>query len=62
MLRTLPQARVDAILATRHERRLARHGLPPIGGAPRSTIGDVLARRGLSRLRYQDGPTGILIR
>jgi transposase InsO family protein len=60
--RALPQERVDAILAARHEHRLGPHRLAPIVGVSRSTIGDVLARHGLSRLRDQDGPTGIPIR
>jgi transposase InsO family protein len=60
--RALPQARVDEILAARHEHRFGPHRLAPIVGVPRSTIGDVLARHGLSRLRDQDGPTGIPIR
>ena len=62
MPRSLSQARVDAILAARHEHRVGPHRLAPIVGTPRSTIGDVLARHGLSRLADQDGPTGIPIR
>jgi transposase InsO family protein len=60
--RALPQVQVDAILAARHEHRFGPHRLAPITGVPRSTIGDLLARRGLSRLRDQDGPTGIPVR
>jgi transposase InsO family protein len=60
--RSLPQAQVDAILAARHEHRFGPHRLAPITGVPRSTIGDVLVRHGLSRLRDQDGPTGIPVR
>jgi transposase InsO family protein len=60
--RALSQARVDAVLAARHEHRLGPHRLAPLTGVPRSTIGDILARRGLSRLRDQDGPTGIPVR
>ena len=60
--RALPQARVDAILAARHEHRSGPHRLARIVGVPRSTIGDVLSRHGLSRLRDQDGPTAIPIR
>ena len=60
--RALPQEQVDAILAARHEHRLGPHRLAPLTGVPRSTIGDVLRRHGLSRLRDQDGPTGIPIR
>lgn len=44
--RALPQARVDAILAARHEHRFGLHRLAPIVGIPRSTIGDVLTRTG----------------
>jgi len=60
--RALSQVQVDAILAARHHHRFGPHRLAPIVGVPRSTIGDVLARRGLSRLRDQDRPTGIPIR
>jgi transposase-like protein len=60
--RALPQTLVDAILAARHEHRFGPHRLAPLTGVPRSTIGDVLLRHGLSRLRDQDGPTGIPIR
>jgi transposase InsO family protein len=60
--RALPQTRVDEILAARHEHRVGPHRLARLVGVPRSTIGDVLARRGLSRLRDQDGPTAIPIR
>jgi transposase InsO family protein len=60
--RALPQVQVDAILAARHEHRFGPHRLAPIVGVPRSTIGDVLTRHGLSRLADQDGPTGIPIR
>ena len=60
--RALAQTRVDVILAARHQHRLGPHRLAPIVGVPRSTIGDVLARHGLSRLRDQDGPTGIPVR
>jgi transposase InsO family protein len=62
MPRSLPQERVDAILVARHRHRYGPHRLAPLVGVPRSTIGDVLARRGLSRLRDQDRPTGIPIR
>ena len=60
--RALPQVRIDAILTARHAHRFGPHRLAPIVGIPRSTIGDVLTRHGLSRLRDQDGPTGIPIR
>jgi transposase InsO family protein len=62
MPRALPQAQVDAILAARHEHRFGPHRLAPLVEVPRSTIGDVLHRHGLSRLRDQDGPTGIPVR
>jgi transposase InsO family protein len=62
MPRSLPQDLVDAVLAARHEHRFGPHRLAPIVGVPRSTIGDILTRRGLSRLADQDGPTGIPIR
>jgi transposase InsO family protein len=62
MPRSLPQERVDAILAARHQHRFGPHRLAPIVGVPRSTIGDILVRHGLSRLADQDGPTGIPIR
>jgi hypothetical protein len=62
MPRSLPRDRVDAILAARHEHRFGPHRLAPIVGVPRSTIGDILARHGLSRLADQDGPTGVPIR
>ncbi len=60
--RALPRATVDAIVAARHEHRYGPHRLAPIVGVPRSTIGDVLMRLGLSRLRDQDGPSGVPIR
>ncbi len=62
MPRALPQAQIAAILAARHEHRFGPHRLAPIVGVPRSTIGDVLTRHGLSRLRDQDRATGIPIR
>ncbi len=60
--RALPREQVDAILTARHEHRFGPHRLAPMVGIPRSTIGDVLTRHGLSRLRDQDGSTGIPIR
>ena len=60
--RALPRVRIKAILAARHQHRFGPHRLARIVGVPRSTIGDVLARHGLSRLCDQDGPTGIPIR
>ena len=60
--RALPQGQVEAIFAARHAHRFGPHRLARIVGVPRSTIGDVLARHGLSRLRDQDGPSGVPIR
>ncbi len=60
--RALPASQVEAILAARHAHRFGPHRLARIVGVPRSTVGDVLARHGLSRLRDQDGPSGIPIR
>ena len=60
--RALPRGRVEVILAARHQHRFGPHRLAPIVGVPRSTIGDVLARHGLSRLRDQDCPSGIPVR
>lgn len=60
--RALPQERVDAILAARHAHRFGPHRLVPITGVPRSTIGDVLRRHGLSRLADRDRPSGVPIR
>ncbi|MGO9178395.1 MAG: hypothetical protein ACLQBX_11195 [Candidatus Limnocylindrales bacterium] len=53
---------MDAILTARQAHRFGPHRLAPIVGVPRSTIGDVLARHGLSRRHDQDRPTGIPIR
>jgi transposase len=58
----LPAATIAAILIARHELSYGPHRLAPLVGVPRSTIGDVLRRRGLSRLRDRDRPTGIPIR
>lgn len=60
--RSLPQPTVEAILVARHELGVGPHRLSPVLGVPRSTIGDVLRRRGLSRLADRDRPTGIPIR
>lgn len=60
--RALPQEQVDAILAARHEHRFGPHRLAPLLGIPRSTIGDVLERHGLSRLADSDRPSGVPIR
>jgi transposase InsO family protein len=53
---------VAAILRARHELGVGPHRLAPVVGVPRSTIGDVLRRHGLSRLADRDRPTGIPIR
>ena len=60
--RALAGGTVEAILAARHELGVGPHRLAPLVGVPRSTIGDVLRRHGLSRLRDRDRPTGIPIR
>jgi transposase InsO family protein len=60
--RALGREVVAAILAARHETRYGPHRLAAMLGLPRSTIGDVLARSGLSRLRDLDRPTGVPIR
>jgi len=60
--RALPGETVEAILVARHELGFGPHRLAPVVGVPRSTIGDVLHRHGLSRLRDRDRPTGIPIR
>jgi len=60
--RALPKAQVEAILLARHELGVGPHRLAPLLGIPRSTIGDVLERHGLSRLADRDRPTGIPIR
>jgi transposase InsO family protein len=60
--RSLAPAQVAAILAARHELGLGSHRLAPVVGSPRSTIGDVRRRHGLSRLRDRDRPSGVPIR
>ena len=60
--RSLAPGQVAAILAARHELGLGPHRLAPVVGSPRSTIGDVLRRHGLSRLRDRDRPSGVPIR
>jgi len=60
--RSLPRERVEAILAARHDLGQGPHRLASALGIPRSTIGDVLRRHGLSRLADRDRPTGIPIR
>jgi len=60
--RALAVESVRAILVARHELGYGPHRLAPVVGVPRSTIGDVLRRHGLSRLGDRDRPTGIPIR
>lgn len=60
--RALEPEVVAAIVRARHELGVGPHRLAPVLGVPRSTIGDVLRRRGLSRLADRDRPTGIPIR
>jgi transposase InsO family protein len=60
--RVLAEEKVRAILVARHELGYGPHRLAAVVGMPRSTIGDVLRRHGLSRLRDRDRPTGIPIR
>ena len=60
--RALAQEQVDAILAARHVHRFGPHRLASLVGSPRSTIGDVLSRHGLSRLADTDRPSGVPIR
>jgi transposase InsO family protein len=60
--RRLPDDRVQAILRERVRRRYGPHRLAPLLGLPRSTIGDVLARTGYSRLRDADRPSGVPVR
>lgn len=60
--RSLDQETVETILVHRHELGVGPHRLTAALGIPRSTIGDVLRRHGLSRLADRDRPTGIPIR
>jgi transposase InsO family protein len=60
--RALPAERVQAILVARHELGFGPHRLAYVVDIPRATIGDVLRRHGLSRLRDRDRPTGVPIR
>ena len=57
--RRLPQETVEAILVHRHELGVGPHRLASALDVPRSTIGDVLRRHGLSRVADRDRPTGI---
>ena len=60
--RALPRERVEAILAARVAHRYGPHRLAYLTGHPRSTISDVLARAGMSRLDYADKLTGAPVR
>ena len=60
--RALAPEKVSAILVARHELGYGPHRLAPIVDVPRSTIGDVLRRHGLSRLADRDRPSGVPIR
>jgi transposase InsO family protein len=60
--RALLEPQVQAILVARHELGFGPHRLAAVVDVPRSTIGDVLRRHGLSRLSDRDRPTGIPIR
>jgi len=58
----LPREAVEAILAARVARRYGPHRLAYLTGHPRSTISDVLARAGMSRLDHADKLTGAPLR
>ncbi len=60
--RSLPRAQVERILAARVETGYGPHRLAYLTGHPRSTIGDVLRRAGMSRLDHGDRLTGAPIR
>jgi transposase InsO family protein len=60
--RTTPPEVVRAILRERVRRRYGPHRLAPLLGLPRSTISDVLARTGFSRLADADRPSGVPLR
>jgi transposase InsO family protein len=60
--RALADEVVAQILVARHELGYGPHRLAPRLGVPRSTIGDVLRRHGMSRRADCDRPTGIPIR
>ena len=60
--RALPEADVQRIIETRMTLRVGPHRLAPVLGMPRSTIGEVLRRHGLSRLRDLDRASGVPIR
>jgi transposase InsO family protein len=60
--RALAQEQVAAILGARVSHRFGPHRLAYLTGHPRSTISDVLARAGMSRLDYADKLTGAPLR
>lgn len=62
MPRALPAEVVQRVIETRMTLRVGPHRLAPILQMPRSTIGEILRRHGLSRLRDLDRTSGIPIR
>ena len=60
--RALPQEQVALILDARVTHRFGPHRLAYLTGHPRSTISDVLARAGMSRLDHADKLTGAPVR
>jgi transposase InsO family protein len=60
--RALPRSEIEVILAARVETRFGPHRLAYLTGFPRSTIGDVLRRAGMSRLDHGDKLTGAPVR
>ena len=62
MPRALPAEVVQRVIEARMTLRVGPHRLAPILQMPRSTIGEVLHRHGLSRLRDLDRTSGIPIR
>ena len=60
--RALPQEQVALILGARVTHRFGPHRLAYLTGHPRSTISDVLARAGMSRLDHADKLTGAPVR
>ena len=60
--RALSTETVQQVIEARMRLRVGPHRLAPVLGLPRSTIGEVLRRHGLSRLRDLDRASGIPIR
>lgn len=60
--RALLAEEVQRIIEARMRLRVGPHRLAPVLGLPRSTIGEVLRRHGLSRLRDLDRVSGVPIR